>query len=457
MGEEITVYVEDMETFLTPEEYQAFVKAKTEVEEYEAKKAEHDNKKAEAERRRDECQKKGDEAKDDVERSLWGAKAIVSSTEALMPAPYQSTYYLHEHDHSIDLVRQRKLKQLEEQERKKAEEEAERRREEERKQREQQMMIAAMRRKTLADSEWQKFQKTLNSAIKELKHQLANPKPPKFAHGCSPEVFSYHPENWCDLELPGDGDLEAWAKPQILEKIPEVLQPFVTWKLAPQTLVIPKAEYQLIGVPCVVWHFNIYIAAKVDLWLKDPTITKEFHGWKYVAPIKTQKIGSFFLKARFWGSREGLETPVALLALLADGKLEAPGIEVEISYTGGSIYTVAGFKERRLEHYYIGVQEEFRQFIEDIAKDQSLGQGLLAKGILGGETIAKLIEAKWGQPLPVSATASGAESLDMGSVVTKLVEIGWTEADAKKALETTAFPVNITAEEMLKIILEKSY
>jgi len=44
MNEEITVYWQDMETFLKPEEYRAFLKAKEEVDEYTRKRDEHEKK-----------------------------------------------------------------------------------------------------------------------------------------------------------------------------------------------------------------------------------------------------------------------------------------------------------------------------------------------------------------------------------------------------------------------------
>ena len=76
------------------------------------------------------------------------------------------------------------------------------------------------------------------------------------------------------------------------------------------------------------------------------------------------------------------------------------------------------------------------------------------RGIVCGET-AKLLDAKWNEPLPVIGNGGNAVGLDLESVVAKLVELGWTEADAQKAVVTTTFPDNATTEEKVSIILEK--
>lgn len=451
MTQEITISLKDMETYLEPEEYQAFLKAKEEVDEYTKRYRDYEIKKLSAEWARDECQKRRDEAKTNAGRSLWHSERFIFVMEALMPAPYKPTYYFVEHDQYLDLVRKRKLEQLEKEERRKAEEEAERRREEERKKREQQMMHAAMRRKMLADSEWEQFQKTFNSTIKDLKHQLANPKPPKSVPGCSPEVLNYHPELWCDLTLLSEDEARAWAKPKILDRIPQLLIPFVTWESASEILAIPKIKYELLGVPSLTWNFDIYVKAKVDLWLKESTITKEFEGFKYVSPIKAQKIGSFFLGYAYWDSEEGFSTPIALLALLVEGELEGLGIEVIEGDPSHTVYTVEGFDER-----YVEVHKDFRKFIRETAKEKPLAQALLDKGIIYEDT-AKLVEAKWDQPLPVSGNMSDAAGSELESAVAKLVELGLTEAVAKKEVETTVFPKNATVDDIVKIILEKSY
>ena len=261
MTEEIAVYLKDMETFLGPEEYQAFLKAGEKIEEYRRRRAEYEQKKGGAEWFKSECLKERDEAESDIVRNLWYAHALVSSMEAALPAPYEPTYYFQKHDYYVGLVRERKLNYFEEEQRRKAEEEAQ-------KQHEEQMMHAAIRQKNLADSEWQQFSKALNVAIKDLKHQLAHPEPPKFAFKCSQEVFKYCPHSWCGLELPSDDEVKMWAKPQIMEKIPEILRSMVTLVLTPQIVVVPRVEYELVGVPCLAWYFDIYISAKGDLWMK---------------------------------------------------------------------------------------------------------------------------------------------------------------------------------------------
>ncbi len=449
MTEDIVVDLKDMETYLEPNEYQAFLKAKGEVELYNTRRTEYEKKKADAEWFTAEYQKNRDKAKNDIKRTLWNARVIVSSAEAGIPAPYEPTYYFTEHDRYIGLARERKLSHLREEERRKAEEEAQRRCEEERKRREQQMRYADERRIMLADSEWDQFQSTFNTALKELKCRLGNPKAPKFEHGCSPEVLKYHPQSWCELELPAFEEVAAWAKPHVQEKIPEVLRPFVTWGLAPQIQVVPRVAYELDGtVPCLVWHFDIYVAAKVDLWLKESVITKDFHGQKYMAPVKAKSIGALFLGYENWDSEDGFTTPIRLLRLIAESNSEAPGIEVFIHEPSHTDYIVQGFDD------VVEVRKQFSQFVKNTAENHLLAQGLRGLGLLDEEG-AKLVEEKWDEPLPITGKVK-TEGPDLEGAVSKLVELCWTEADAIKAVETTTFPNNATAEEIVGIILEKS-
>ena len=50
-----------------------------------------------------------------------------------------------------------------------------------------------------------------------------------------------------------------------------------------------------------------------------------------------------------------------------------------------------------------------------------------------------------------------AKSLEVEKAVAKLIELGQTEAEAKQSIGTMALPPNITAEEIVEVVLKKLY
>jgi len=161
-----------------------------------------------------------------------------------------------------------------------------------------------------------------------------------------------------------------------------------------------------------------------------------------------KNIGTIFLGYECWDSEEGFTTPIRLLRLLSEINVKAPGIKVLTHEPSHTEYIIEGFDD------VVQVSKQFTQFIKNTADNKSLAQGLLELSLLDEEG-AKLVAEMWNQPLP--STKVKTEGPELEGAVSKLVELSWTEADAKKAVETTTFPDNATAEEIVGIILEKSH
>ncbi len=133
----------------------------------------------------------------------------------------------------------------------------------------------AQRRK--AKLEYERFVKELGDSITKFKDELSKGQKQNLA--CPSVLVKYPPVSWCDLALPNKEEIRAWARPQVLARVPQVLVPFVSMVITPQTTVIPRAEYRFLGCPCLTWIFDICVAAQADLHLKASTITRVFYGW----------------------------------------------------------------------------------------------------------------------------------------------------------------------------------
>ncbi len=445
MGEELAVYLQDMEAFLTPKEYQDFLKAKEVVERY-FKEADDYVERGKADRRlAAEYQEKIGNTENHFEQSRLQTEIIrLTVGNVWLHYPHKPGYQFEEHDRYIRLARDRKANHLQEQERIKAVVEAERRREERQRQKD-------IQRKMAAASAWKSFIDGFYRTIEELKNRLSGSKPASLPLHCSLEVFKYNPSGWCELALPGDKDIRAWARPQVLEKIPQVLTPFVSIEITPKLVVVPRIEYQSLGCPCLTWHFDIYATASADLLLKESTIAREFNGWEYSASLKATKLGTMYLGYCLWDSQEGFSTPLALLRLMVSKDSEGPGIEVLNQDSEHTVYIVDGYEESFAE-----VRKGFVDYIRAVGSKQPLVQALLTQGLIDVDT-AKLIEAKWDEPLPVTVKVTTASGPDLAAVTAKLMELGWAEPDAKQAVEALQIPGNAALDDIIKTILEKSH
>jgi hypothetical protein len=491
MGEETTVYFEDMETFLTPEEFQAFLRAKKEVDEYWQKKAAYDKGKADAEQSRDECEKERDGAKSDDERRFWDVERFKYMSRVLMLSPpYYSVHYFHEHDRCIDLVRERKKRR--------------------------EKRLAALKeiapplddaKKYLSDHEYQQFCDSvpgaidayldikarasyhprawllddkasgyrywilviegrarekarrkqaqlehsqflyeINNTIKEFKKQLVKEKKPSFHY--PPALANHRPDAWYKLKSPTQQEVGKWAQQYIWERVPPQLKDLVSWEVSCQVLTLPYAKYELLGVACLTWYFAVLILVKVHLRLVEKTFTKKFHGYECTVKAGADDLGVFYLGPVEWERQEGFVTPLALLAMLAKEKLEDDGIEV-VEHEGTSIsFCVQGYDEGLTT-----IDGRFREFVIDVAKDKPLAQGLLEAGIIDGLT-AQLVGEKVKVPLPqlVSAGANAEKTVD-GEVIAALEAMGYKKGEIKAGMDATHLSPAMSLEGKVKSVL----
>ncbi len=303
-------------------------------------------------------------------------------------------------------------------------------------------------RKKQAQIEYDQYLDRLSLAVEELKGQLAKSKKPKLVYPTGLE--QYEPDSWCELDLPGKQQVQEWAESQIIEMLPEILVPVTQWQLSWQVHVLPEATYEVVDIPCVRLCFESHILITANLELKGCTIRKRRPGGHTVdVPAEGEKLGTLYLEADSWLTPGSFIIPIALLNLLASGELEAPGITVTEHSFPFTTFSVQGF-EGDVEIY-----DNFRSFIETIATKKPLVKVLLDMKIIDIDT-AKLVEAKWEEPLPVTVKVTTGGGPAQEEVVAKLMELGWSEMEAKSAVGKMTIPVNVTTEDIVKTILEKS-
>ena len=309
--------------------------------------------------------------------------------------------------------------------------------------------IEEQARRKQAEKEQEEFLQQINDTIKTFKKELSQIKKPNFSYPAW--LANYHPNLWCVLELPTTEKVNGWAAPHILKRVPQALKNFVCWDIDWQVLTLPYAKYEVVGVPCLTWCFNVSVMAKVNLRLVDKTFTKEFHSYEYQMKIEAEDLGCFYLGPIEWDDQEGFSTPLALLSLVATGKVEGDGIEVmEIDGSSMSFY-IRGYDEAFTE-----IDERFRQFLIDMTKDKTLSQGLLASGVID-ELTAQLVEQKAKLPLPhaVGPQASAGQTIDDNSdVIATLEAMGYKKGEIQAGMDSTHISPAMSLEEKVKAVLK---
>jgi len=298
-----------------------------------------------------------------------------------------------------------------------------------------------------AQLEYEQFRREINDSIKKMKQQLAKEKKPNFHY--PPALADHRPDAWYKLKLPTKQEVEKWAQQYIGERIPHPLKDLVSWEVSWQVLTLPCAKYEVLGVPCLTWCFAVSILVWVRLRLVEKTFTKEFHGYEYTVKVGAEELGYLYLGPVEWDDQEGFSTPLRLLDMVAQGKLEDEGIEV-MEHEGTSIsFCVQGYDEGLTT-----IDGRFRQFVMDVVKDKTLAQGLLASGVIDGLT-AQLVGEKVKVPLPqLGGAGANAEKTIDGEVIAALEAMGYKKGEIKAGMDGTHLSPAMSLEEKVKAVLK---
>ena len=294
--------------------------------------------------------------------------------------------------------------------------------------------------------EYEQFLARLDDTLKAFWEKLAKVRKPQF--GYPVWLADYQPELWCTSVSLNETEVQNWAGPNIRKKVPPELNQFLLWNFTHEVVLLPYAKYELFGVPCLTWGFRTLILVKVDLELLETEFSRVFSGFEYGIKMKAEKLGSLYLGPVEWCRQEVFRTPIVLLSILAKGELEQPGITVIKHGSSFTTFKVQGFEGE------VKIHDEFRKFIENMAKGQQLAEGLLTKGIIDKDT-AKLIEAKRKQSLSSGSPETYLiTTVDNNDVIDKLKDMGFKETEINEALNATELLTGMSLDEKVKTIVK---
>lgn len=278
------------------------------------------------------------------------------------------------------------------------------------------------------------FRKELNDGTKRFKQELARARKPHFAY--PPSFARYHPESWCYLEWPTKQEVEEWAGEHIQKRVPARIKELVSWSLSWESMALPMGRYEKLGVPCLRFDFALTLLVKATLEIKETLFRKEFHGYEYQIEQGAIDLGAIYLPRLDWNYQEGFAIPIALLAMMSEGELEADGIEVIKHGDGRTVFSV-----RRFDDEIVDVHDEFKRFIINVAKDNGLAEGLLRNGLID-EVVAQLITEKSKMPLipKLPDECKDSKREEMKSILTGKT-FGKKANDADKALDAVFDPL----------------
>jgi hypothetical protein len=242
-----------------------------------------------------------------------------------------------------------------------------------------------------------------------------------------------------DIRVEAERSVQGKLKEIYEERVPAGLRKYVTYRPQSHFFALPHAEYSLEwDIPCLDFGFELYLVVELEL-LEVEEAEDAFYGYQFTIRFTGDTLGrvhNIFQPQPplfFWQT-----VPLSLIQGLLAGELIPKGAKVLYADSGATQYETEGFE--------VIIPEDFATYLTEVGK-----KGGLAKFGIIEEKTATIIEK-----LSIDQLA-GAEGSEIDKVIAKLVELGQTEASAKKLVETTNLPKNATAEEIIKIILVKSY
>ena len=242
-----------------------------------------------------------------------------------------------------------------------------------------------------------------------------------------------------DIKAEAERSVQGKLKEIYEERVPLGLRKYVTYRPQSYFFALPHAYYSLEwGIPCLDFSFELYLVVEMEIREVEEA-EDEFYGYRLTIRFTKDALGHIYNifqpdpPSCFWQTM-----PLSLIQGLLLGELIPSGAKV--------LYADSDSTEYKTEGFEVTIPEGFAKYLAEIDK-----KGGLAKlGIIGQKTAAIIEKLSLHQ-----LTSAGSSEIE--KAIAKLVELGQTEADAKNLVETTNLPKNATAEEIVKVILGKSY
>jgi len=300
-----------------------------------------------------------------------------------------------------------------------------------------------------AQVEYDQYMNDIKRLLSEVKSRLTAEKPPRFIYPKT--IKPYQPDQWCELELPVKQEVQDWARTKTKELVPTEVGDFIKWKYSYKILTLPTANYQMLGIPCLTWTFTVWFLITLNLYVTGEAFYKHFRGISYPVKLPNEELGYYYLGPVEWDTLEGFSTPIILLAMLSEGKIEHDGIEIIAHDRSITTYEVKGYDGETIE-----IHDLFRQFVIDICKGKSLSHGLLAAGMIDKMT-ASLIENKALVPLnkKESIQVEQVKNTDNNADVLQALEsMGYKKSEWLQMVEKAQFDKGMNLEEKVQAALK---
>lgn len=221
------------------------------------------------------------------------------------------------------------------------------------------------------------------------------------------------------------------------EKVSADLRKYVTCRYDTYLFALPEAVYCLEeNVPCLDFGFNLQLVVELEFKEIDK-VEDQFYGCEVKMKFDGETLGRIYSifepdpPSLYWQT-----IPISFVESLLRGELLPDGAKVLSSGSGITEYEINDFQ--------VTIPDNFANYLVEVGKKG----GLENLGIIEKKT-ASIIEH-----LPPEGYMT-ASSLEVEKAVAKLIELGQTEAEAKQSISTMVLPPNITAEEIVAIVLEK--
>ncbi len=298
--------------------------------------------------------------------------------------------------------------------------------------------------KELAAKACKHYRKRLNNQLADLKATLPQAKHEDIGSYFEKEVGDprYLGDSFGNL-VPADERKETGISIQnnieemYQERVSVDLRKYVTYQCNAYLFALPHAEYCLEeGVPCL--DIGFYLSLVVKLEFKEIVKAEDqFYGCEIKMEFAGETLGCVYSILEpdppfsYWQT-----IPISFIESLLHGELLPDGAKV---LSSGS-----GVTEYEIDDLQVTIPDDFADYMVEVGKEG----GLEKLGIIEKKT-ASIIEN-----LHLEGYMT-AKNLEVEKAVAKLIELGQTKVEANQLISTMVLPPNITAEEIVALVLKK--
>lgn len=260
------------------------------------------------------------------------------------------------------------------------------------------------RRKAIAQSQAQEYNKRLNSEVARLKRSLY-PSEKDYSSYFRKQVNDARYTGYSFNHVLADEDKQAYHKcilstatSELHKLVREDFRQFIDWECWRTYFLLPSAEYSFEGVPCLDFMLDVFAVVETRVWLKPGR--ESFSGYTFQFPWRGEEGHSILAREpEFLGYHYHILTPsdlsshvfwqtvpLVLLRGLLSGEIKPAGTTITAASDGLITYKIPKFKEE------VTIPNSFAEYVKKIGTID----GMLSMGIIT-EKVAGIIKSELGQ------------------------------------------------------------